>query len=352
MDKKEKILALMREKGEVKSREITRSLGISREYANRLLQELRNEGLVILIGKTNRARYVLVEDTASIKHARASIRQISLRLKNEDLEESHIFSRIEKETGIFINVRDNVRRIARNGFEEMLNNAIDHSHSPSIDVDFRRTDTALIFTVRDFGIGIFNNVRDKFRLPNEIAAMQELLKGKITTDPERHSGQGVFWTSKSADIFIADSFKKRLTVNNLLPDVFFSDRRELIGTRIRFSIGLKSERELKKIYDTYAGGDDLEFDKTRITIKLYQFGRELLSRSEAKRVTLNLENFQTVELDFGRVDTIGQAFADEIFRVWNGRHRETRVVAINANENVAAMVTRAGGIIGQDRLDI
>jgi biotin operon repressor len=352
MNKKDKILALLREKGVIKSREITQTLGISREYANRILQELRNEGIVLLIGKTNRARYVLAEDAESVEKARADIRQISLHLKNRDLEESHIFSRIENETGIFIDVRDNVRRIARNGFEEMLNNAIDHSQSKDIDIDFRRTDTALIFTVRDRGIGIFNNVRDKFRLPNEIAAMQELLKGKTTTDPERHSGQGVFWTSKSADVFIADSFGKRLTVNNLLPDVFFSDRRELAGTRISFSIGLKSERELKKIYDTYAGGEDFEFDKTRITVKLYQFGRDLLSRSEAKRVVLNLENFQTVELDFTGVDTVGQAFADEIFRVWNNRYRETHITTINTNENVAAMVLRAGGQIGQDKLDI
>ncbi|GAI71454.1 unnamed protein product, partial [marine sediment metagenome] len=35
----------------------------------------------------------------------------------------------------------------------------------------------------------------------------------------------------------------------------------------------------------------------------------------ARRVLTGLENFKTIILDFREIDTIGQAFADEIFRV-------------------------------------
>ena len=84
-------------------------------------------------------------------------------------------------------------------------------------------------------------------------------------------------------------------------------------------------------------------NKTQISVKLYQFGTDLLSRSEAKRVTMGLENFQEIELDFKNVATIGQGFADEIFRVWQQRYPSTKLRATHANENVAFMIRRASG---------
>ena len=231
----------------------------------------------------------------------------------------------------------------------MVNNAIDHSRSNMVEIDCRRTETAITFIVRDFGIGIFNNVRTKFHLPGTLAAIQEILKGKATTAPKQHTGEGVFFTSKIGDTFIIDSFEKRLTINNLLPDIFISDRKPLRGTRVSFSIHVSSERKIEDIYDAFTvqSDDGLTFDKTRITVKLFQFGKNLPSRSEAKRVTMNLENFREVELDFSDVQTIGQAFADEIFRVWHNRHRDVKLIATNANENVTFMVRRARGWLKQ-----
>jgi hypothetical protein len=48
-----------------------------------------------------------------------------------------------------------------------------------------------------------------------------------------------------------------------------------------------------------------------------------------------------VTLDFDRVPAIGQAFADEIFRVYRAAHPEVAVVAVNMNETVRFMVERA-----------
>lgn len=342
-----KILQIIKKKGFASTADIASELNSSRAYAHRLIQELRQEGVVTQVGKTNKSRYVLVSDKTALANAKKEITHIFLRLKNKNIAEDQVFRRIEQETGIFLDVKENIRDIVNYAFTEMLNNAIDHSKSPQIEVDIRRTETAITFVIRDFGVGAFNSVCNTFHLPGTLAAIQEILKGKTTTDSVHHSGQGIFFTSKIADIFIIDSFEKKLTVNNLLPDIFISDRKVLKGTRVSFSIHLHSTRKAKEIFDAFTNtDDDYSFNKTRITIKLFQLGRILPSRSEAKRVTMNLHNFTEVELDFSGVDSIGQAFADQIFRVWHTAHPDIRLIPINANENVAFMIQRAGGVVG------
>lgn len=342
---KNRILAIMEEEKMSTTAKISKRLGVSRIYAHRILQELRQDGLVLLVGKTRQAVYVLASDKRAVHAAQAAIRHISLRLCNTQLAEDMIFSRVERETGIFLDVPENIRKIVQFGFTEMLNNAIDHSQSEKIIIDCRKTDTAISFTVRDFGIGIFNNVRESKKLPGTLEAIQELLKGKTTTLPEKHSGQGVFFTSKAADTFIVDGGDKKLTINNLLPDVFISDRASLKGTLVFFAINLKSKKQLVDVFNAFTSDieGDSEFSKTRISVKLFQFGKDLLSRSEAKRVGVNLEHFREVELDFRGVTTVGQAFADEIFRVWHNAHGSVRLIPINANDIIKLMIRRAGG---------
>ncbi|MEN9558743.1 MAG: hypothetical protein RL141_1112 [Candidatus Parcubacteria bacterium] len=342
---KDRILAFLKEETVSTTAKISKKLGVSRIYAHRILQELRQEGLVLLVGKTRQAAYVLTADKRAMYEAQSAIRHISLRLHNAHLAEDIVFARIERETGIFLDVPENIRKIVQFGFTEMLNNAIDHSGSKKIVVDCRKTDTSISFTVRDFGIGIFNNVRETKKLPGTLEAIQELLKGKTTTMPEKHSGQGVFFTSKAADIFIADGGDKKLTINNLLPDIFISDRATLKGTLVFFAISLKSKKQLVDVFNAFTSDieGDSEFSKTRVSVKLFQFGKDLLSRSEAKRVVVNLEHFRDVELDFRGVTTVGQAFGDEIFRVWHNSHSNVHLIPINANDNIKLMIRRAGG---------
>lgn len=343
----EQILEAIKKDGFITTGVVAERLGVSRAYAHRLLQRLREDGLIVALGRTNRARYILASNKKAMNAAKRDLLNIRLRLRNERLSESQIFQRIEDETGIFLDVRENVYKVVRYAFTEMLNNAIDHSHSQKIEIECRRTSAAITFVVRDYGIGIFNNVCQKFRLPGTLAAIQEILKGKTTTAPKEHTGQGVFFTSKMGDVFIIDSFEKRLTVNNLIQDIFISDRTTLKGTRITFSVRLLSSRNIADVFSAFTSDEDFGFDRTRITVKLFQFGSMLPSRSEAKRVTLNLENFREVELDFMGVDTVGQAFADEIFRVWQHKHKNVRLIAIHAQPNVEVMIRRAGGEISQ-----
>ena len=40
------------------------------------------------------------------------------------------------------------------------------------------------------------------------------------------------------------------------------------------------------------------------------------------------------------IETVGQAFADEIFRVFPNRHPDVEVIAINENSDVQKMISR------------
>lgn len=70
-------------------------------------------------------------------------------------------------------------------------------------------------------------------------------------------------------------------------------------------------------------------------------GEQLVSRSQAKLLTCGLEHFQTVILDFSGVDEIGQAFADEVFRVFLLANPGASVTAVNTSEAVGNMIARA-----------
>ena len=86
------------------------------------------------------------------------------------------------------------------------------------------------------------------------------------------------------------------------------------------------------------------FSKTIVPVKLAQHeGEKLVSRSQAKRLTMRFQRFQSVVLDFAGVEEIGQAFADEVFRVFRQAHPGTRLLPINLTQEVRNMVKRAMG---------
>ena len=77
-----------------------------------------------------------------------------------------------------------------------------------------------------------------------------------------------------------------------------------------------------------------------VRLALYE-GERLVSRSQAKRILNRVERFRYVILDFEGVDTIGQAFADEVFRVFANRHPEISIMAANESEQIGRMINRA-----------
>jgi hypothetical protein len=182
----------------------------------------------------------------------------------------------------------------------------------------------------------------KKRLNSELEAIQDLLKGKTTTMPQAHSGEGIFFTSKMADLFILESFDFLLRIDNEINDLFVEPVKPAKrGTRVIFKIKLNSKRHATEIFKKYVSNPDtLAFDKTDVQIRLYTMGTIHVSRSQARRVLNGLDKFKNIELDFDKVPTVGQGFADEIFRVFQNRHTDIKISAINTNEAVQFMIDR------------
>ncbi|MDP8262986.1 MAG: DUF4325 domain-containing protein [Candidatus Ancaeobacter aquaticus] len=340
MDIRNLILKTLHEKGEVGSAEIVKITGFSRGYVNRFFQRLRDEGKIVLIGKANNAKYVPATEQAVTKAKKKKLNITSLINNQKPVEEDAVLKDIKKQTGIFLDMPENVSGILSYAFLEMLNNAIEHSISKKIKTTVDRGQDTVSFEVTDTGIGLFNNIIRKKNLNGEMEAIQDLLKGKQTTAPESHSGEGIFFTSKAADIFIIQSSHKKLIFDNLLEDIVVKDIKERIGTKVVFSISLNTKRHLDEIFRQYTDSS-FEFSKTKVTVRLYQLGVEYVSRSQARRLVTGLDAFKTIILDFKGIKTVGQAFADEIFRVWQSSHLDIKICVENANENTLFMIKRA-----------
>lgn len=338
MDVKKRILSILKIKGQVRAREIVRITGFSRTYINRFFQELRDQGKIVLVDKSNQAHYILA-DKNLVKKVRSQKLFITRILKNTNLEEDTVLEHIKKETGIFKNLPHHVASILDYAFQELLNNAIEHSQTETIKVTMERDDNDIVFDIRDFGIGIFNNIMQKKHLATRLEAIQDLLKGKQTTAPDSHSGEGIFFTSKVAKIFTIKSETKKLIFDNILEDIFIRSVKNCRGTHVHFVVHKNGKVNLEDVFAKYTDSS-YQFSKTRVTVNLYQLGPDLISRSQARRISNGLDKFKSVILDFDKVDTVGQGFADEIFRVWQRKHPHIRIQPVHTNENVEFMIRR------------
>lgn len=341
MDVNNFILKELKQKGQIKASQIVKQTGFSRAYVNRFFQQLRNEGKILLIGKTNKSIYVLT-DPKSVNQAKKNILNIDKDLINKNLDEALVLAKVKKQSGIFLELSKNIIDILDFSFLEMLNNAIDHSDSSKITVKIKQNESEVNFWIIDQGIGIFNSIKKKFNLPDDLIAIEHLLKGQQTTDPKKHSGQGIFFTSKLADVFTIVSNNKRLRFIKSLDDIFIDNVKFIKGTKIFFSINKNSRTLAKKIFNEFSN-EEFEFSKTKIAVRLSRNNQGLVSRSEARRIIMGLDKFKEIIFDFKNVDIAGQGFCDEIFRVWKNSHPKIKTNFINANKNVEFMIKRVSG---------
>jgi hypothetical protein len=188
-------------------------------------------------------------------------------------------------------------------------------------------------------------VQTKRHLESELEAIQDLLKGKITTAPKLHSGEGIFFTSKVVTTFLLDSFGHQLLVDNNIPDIFIEQRRgNKQGTKVVCKITLKSKQHLNDVFKKYTdlvAGSNYGFDRTEIHVRLFTIGGVYISRSQARRVLSGLEKFKIITMDYDRVPLVGQAFVDEIYRVFQSKYPGITIEDENTNEAVRFMIARA-----------
>jgi anti-sigma regulatory factor (Ser/Thr protein kinase) len=244
---------------------------------------------------------------------------------------------------LFTGVKQNVFDICHYGFTEIFNNAIDHSEGKTISVSVTIWINHILMCIDDDGVGIFNKIQKKFDLDDSLHAILELSKGKLTTDPESHTGEGIFFTSRMFDTFVIDSGKYSFATHEI--DVMYESDRDVSGTEVYMDIFQNSDRTTESVFSSFASdSDDFGFNKTVVPVKLVRYGNEnLVSRSQAKRLLTRLEKFKTVVLDFENIETIGRAFADEIFRVFVNSHPGITVIATNASKSIRQLIDEIHG---------
>ena len=239
---------------------------------------------------------------------------------------------------------ENVRDIWSYGFTEMLNNAKDHSDGSSVSVVMTKTAVTVEMMILDNGVGIFRKIQSALGLLDERHVIFELSKGKLTTDPQHHTGEGLFFTSRMFDAFDILSGSVFFTHAFGRDKVWLLERPSTLdGTAIFMRLNSHTSRTTRKIFDKFTSNpDEPAFSKTVVPVALAQYGNDkLISRSQAKRVMARVDLFRTVLLDFKKVPTIGQAFADEVFRIFPREHPQVELLPINANSEVKRMIIRA-----------
>lgn len=304
---------------------------ISRPAITKYLQSLVRNGLIEASGKTKARTYML--KVLDKKMFRVSV--------TPDLKEDIVWR--EKVWPMLKEIPENVRTICNYGFTEMLNNVIDHSGSKDVEINVWLNAAHIYIDVKDFGIGVFNKIMQDFHLHDPRHALLELTKGKLTSDRSRHSGQGIFFTSRAFDKFVLDSYGFAFCRFGKDDDWLFDTSGPIKGTWVHMDIARRSNRQLAQVMEEYSSElHDYGFTKTHIPLTLARYeGEQLVSRSQAKRLLLRVEQFKEVLLDFRGVTMIGQAFADEIFRVFASAHPEVRIVVAHANEEVLKMIKKA-----------
>lgn len=336
-DTKNQILSTIKRLGKASIKDIVKNLPErrSRQWVSTLLSEMYLRGDLARAKSGSFVYYVLPNRLDLLG------KKVSAKVANININEDLIFENLSNSTSFIKALPENVNSILRYGFTEMVNNVRDHSHADTLKVSIEESDNNIIFDVADDGVGVFRNVMEKKKLNSEIESIQELLKGKTTTHPHSHSGEGIFFTSKIADLFILDSFGYRLRIDNSIPDTFIEKIESEKGTKVHFELNKNTKKHLNDIFFEYeAEPGSYAFDKTKVQVKLFQAGTVYISRSQAKRLMANLDKFSLIVLDFQGIETIGQAFADEVFRVFQSNHPQIRIDPINMSETVNFMISR------------
>ena len=234
-----------------------------------------------------------------------------------------------------------VNRMMQYSFCELVNNAIDHSGGSQVTVSLRQTASQAQLLVSDDGRGLFSRIAETFATAAPRLAMLELSKGKLTSLPQRHSGQGLFFTSKLADVF--DLHANEVAFQQRGWDgrgwrTQHALKRE--GTSIYAAIALDTARTLESVRKAYSlDGFGVGFERTVVPLRLITSDvAGLESRAQARRVGARLNEVRRAELDFNGVPDVGHAFADELFRVLAREQPALEMVAVNMSSAVAAML--------------
>jgi len=293
------------------------------------INELVKDDIIEKIGSNRYPNYRLVQTKHEWKYP------------NQNLEEDILWTK--DISPLLRDLNNNIKESCQYGFTEMVNNVIDHSGANQLRVKLILDSLYVQIWVIDDGIGIFRKIKETLGLEYSKYAILELAKGKFTSDPENHSGEGIFFTSRVFDKFMITSRKLTYYGTGNEDGIIWEEEQDLFGTFVHMRIKKDSPTQLINIFNEFADPDkDPSFHKTVIPVKLMEHeGESLISRSQAKRLISRFDRFLEVILDFDGVKQIGQAFADQIFRVFQNKHPDVHLMFVNATKDVENMIKRA-----------
>lgn len=310
--------------------EVAAKAGITRQAAHSHLAKLVASGEIIQEGASRSTRYRRI---ASSEHV----------YKLRELDENEVWGNEKRVlSNLYPEIFEikNVVQILNFAFTEMVNNAIDHSRGSNAIIRWFLRPDRITFEVEDDGVGAFTTIREERNLANDFEALGDLSKGKQTTDPDRHSGLGIFFTSRMVNRFVLSAGRISWVVDHEIDDVawgWLDDPRT--GTLVRCEIRSDTTITPRDVYAELSNAETGRFDKTTIHVNLFkEHGGSFVSRTEAKAIGTRLEGFEEIELDFAGISEIGQGFADQLFRVWTRENPSSRLVPTNANPAILAMI--------------
>lgn len=302
---------------------------ISRQAAGRYARELVASGQIKARGERKERVYEL-----------AVLKKDIFTLPLNGLEEHVVWEKYIRDK--VSDLPENVIKMLSYGCSEMINNAVDHSGGTQVTIQIERTAIDTQVGILDDGVGIFKKIMIAYKLEDERQSVLELSKGKLTTDPKRHSGEGIFFTSRIMDRFVIISGEVNFSHEfGKAEDWIMKRERPETGTYVFMAIANDSKRTTSAVMDSFAADEEnYGFNKTVVPVRMVREGSDgLVSRSQAKRLLARVDRFATVILDFADVETIGRAFADEIFRVFARANPSIVIIPIRTSPEVLGMIT-------------
>ena len=326
-EKKEIILSYLLEKiaegREDIPHRVAEEFGINLNTVHLYITELIEQGK---IRRVKRGEYQLISDRHEFHFTR-----------NDEAMEDDLLILGEYVAPLVDEYPENVCRIWDYAFSEMVNNVIDHSEAENMYITILQNVRETSIIIRDDGIGLFQKLKEHygFRSFSDIAA--ELAKGKLTTDDQNHSGEGLFFTSRLMDTFFVYSdghYYSRDKYNTEWES--FVPQGEMKGTLVFLSLENNSKREAREVFDAFTD-EDGGFERTEIRFSSV-FEKSPVSRSQAKRLCNRLEEFEEAVFDFSDVSWVGQGFMHQVFVVFHNQHPEIRLIPVNMNPDVIVML--------------
>jgi anti-sigma regulatory factor (Ser/Thr protein kinase) len=229
-----------------------------------------------------------------------------------------------------------VLTLVRHVFNELLDNAADHSGGTEVVVSLRQTATQAQLLVSDNGCGLFDRIARGLSLYDPLHVLLELSKGGLSTDPRRHAGRGLFYALRAADVLDlranASAWQHRLWERTR----WRAGRAlGLRGTTVYAAFALDTTRRLDDVLRSASiDGQGYALDRAALPLRLLAGGTGLVSALQAQRVAARLEHLRAVTLDFDGVGAVGPEFIAELRRLLPRDPRRLEVTPIDIRPDV------------------